>query len=267
METNNIKEMEKHIVFDKNCDLTIKENDEKSYSFVVENNCKVSVLLDITSSLDLNVVVKDNGDLKIAILNKKNKNNININGVIEKEAGFTCVIADFCKEATSLNSNVDLKGEYSTSKFVVSSTSNDKFKKTYNINFNHLNKNTTSKIKAFCVSLKESEIQVTGVSYIPKESVKSNASQEVKIILFDKNSRGKASPILKIECDDIKASHGCSIGSINDDHLYYLLSRGIDIETVRKLIVLGYILPIKEYFNEQEKKYIDEYIREDFNYD
>ena len=195
------------------------------------------------------------------------KNNININGVIEKEAGFTCVIADFCKEGTSLNSNVDLKGEYSTSKFVVSSTSNDKFKKTYNINFNHLNKNTTSKIKAFGVSLKESEIQVTGVSYIPKESIKSNASQEVKIILFDKNSRGKASPILKIECDDIKASHGCSIGSINDDHLYYLLSRGIDIETVRKLIVLGYILPIKEYFNEQEKKYIDEYIREDFNYD
>ena len=69
MKTNNIKEMEKHIVFDKNCDLTIKENDEKSYSFVVENNCKVSVLLDITSSLDLNIVVKDNGDLKISILN------------------------------------------------------------------------------------------------------------------------------------------------------------------------------------------------------
>ena len=266
METNNIKEMEKHIVFDKNYDLTIKENDEKSYSFVVENNCKVSVLLDITSSLDLNIVVKDNGDLKIAILNKKNKNNININGVIEKEAGFTCVIADFCKEGTSLNSNVDLKGEYSTSKFVVSSTSNDKFKKTYNINFNHLNKNVTyPEVKKY--DEKESEIQVTGVSYIPKESIKSNASQEVKIILFDKNSRGKASPILKIECDDIKASHGCSIGSINDDHLYYLLSRGIDIETVRKLIVLGYILPIKEYFNEQEKKYIDEYIREDFNYD
>ena len=131
MEINNIKEMEKHIVFDKNCDLTIKENDEKSYSFVVENNCKVSVLLDITSSLDLNIVVKDIGDLKIAILNKKNKNNIISNGVIEKEARFTCVIADFCKEATSLNSNVDLKGEYSTSKFVVSSTSNDKFKNTF----------------------------------------------------------------------------------------------------------------------------------------
>ena len=51
-------------------------NKEKSYSFVVENNCKVSVLFDVTSSLDLNIVVKDNGDLKIAILNKKNKNKV-----------------------------------------------------------------------------------------------------------------------------------------------------------------------------------------------
>lgn len=254
------------MIFNKNCDLTLKDYNEKSYSFVVENNCSVSILFENESDLDLDIIVEDNANLKVAILNKNNKNNININAKIKKEAEFTCVIADYCKDYATINSNVDLIGEYASSKFVVSSTSNERFKKTYNINFNHLNQFTSSKIKAFGVSLKESEIQVTGVSYIPKESVKSNASQEVKIILFDKNSRGKASPILKIECDDIKASHGCSIGSINDDHLYYLLSRGIDIETVRKLIVLGYILPIKDYFNEQEQKYIDEYIRKDFNY-
>ncbi len=266
MEQNNKKELGNHIVFDKSCDLTINENSLSSYIFEVENNCYVNILIEASKSIDIDLVVKSGASLKIALLNKENQNNFNFKGKVKKEGTFTCVIADFGASNTNINSTIDLIENYASSNFILSSTSNERFKKNYNINFNHLSEFTTSKIKAFGVSLKESEIKVNGVSFIEKTSIKSNASQEVKIILFDKTSKGSASPILKIECDDIKASHGCSIGSINDDHLYYLLSRGIDIETVRKLIVLGYILPIKDYFNDKEKEYIDNYIRKDFNY-
>ena len=105
-----------------------------------------------------------------------------------------------------------------------------------------------------------SELNVNGISHIEKGANKSNANQSVKVILFDKESKAKASPTLKIDCEDIKASHGCAIGSLNEEHLYYLLSRGLSEIEARKLITYGYLLPISLNYDEEIRKIIEETI-------
>ena len=106
--------------------------------------------------------------------------------------------------------------------------------------------------------------KVEGISHIEKGAIKSKASQKIKSILFDKTSEAIANPILKIDCDDIEASHACAIGSLNDDHLFYLLSRGIALEDAKKLITYGYLNPIVNYFLDEEKEELENLIKKEF---
>ena len=261
---NSLNLIGKDIVFNDNGDFKIDLKGVDHAFFKVEKNKLVSLYLENISKTSLIFNIEENANLKLTFIIKEENNDVKLEAKVKKEAGFNIVFGDFCHSNTNLNSKIDLVEENANSSIIFSSISYERYKKKYVLNYNHFNKTTESNLKGFGVSLNESEISVKGDSYIPKESIKSKASQDVKIILFDKESRGIASPILKIECDDIKANHACSIGSINNDHLYYLMSRGIDIETVRKLIVLGYITPIEQHFNEDVKNEIEDIIGSTF---
>ena len=78
--------------------------------------------------------------------------------------------------------------------------------------------------------------------------------QEAKAILFDELSQGYCSPVLKIDENEVAASHAASVGRVNDDHLFYLLSRGLSKTEARKIITLGYLKPIVSYFEEEEMR-------------
>ena len=57
--------------------------------------------------------------------------------------------------------------------------------------------------------------------------------------MFDKESKGESDPVLVIEENDVKASHGSSIGKIDDDTMFYLCSRGLSKSEATNLICLG----------------------------
>src|SRR3989344_2294735 len=85
----------------------------------------------------------------------------------------------------------------------------------------------------------------------------------VKGALFDssvsnyigKKTRNASQPILEIEADDVKASHGATTGRINADQIYYLMSRGLSKEAAEKVIISGF-------FEALLSKVVDEKIRE-----
>ena len=59
------------------------------------------------------------------------------------------------------------------------------------------------------------------------------------------------SPILCIDENDVQASHAAVVGQINEDHLFYLVSRGIKEKDAKKLITLGYLMPILDHFKDE----------------
>jgi Fe-S cluster assembly protein SufD len=112
------------------------------------------------------------------------------------------------------------------------------------------------------VAANNSTLLFDGVSHIEKMASKSNASQTAKIIIYDDECRAMANPILKIDNNDITASHAAAVGTLNEDHVFYLLSRGIDIKTARKLITLGYLTNIFKEFNEDDKNLLEKTLGE-----
>ncbi|MBR4811819.1 MAG: SufD family Fe-S cluster assembly protein [Bacilli bacterium] len=85
------------------------------------------------------------------------------------------------------------------------------------------------------------------------------------MIVFDPKSDGIASPALVIDDNDVSASHAAVVGRLNEEHLYYLQSRGVSLEEAKRLIASGYLRPIEAGFaDENVKNRIDSIIEGGF---
>ncbi len=71
----------------------------------------------------------------------------------------------------------------------------------------------------------------------------SEASLRDDTLLIGKHAKIDAIPALEIAANDVKAFHGATVGAIDDEHIFYLMSRGIAREAAEKLIALGFFEP------------------------
>lgn len=83
-----------------------------------------------------------------------------------------------------------------------------------------------------------------GIGKIEHGATKSNAEQESRVLMLNKDARGDANPILLIDEDDVTAGHAASVGRVDPLHLYYLMSRGISRQEAERLIIHGFLAPV-----------------------
>ena len=63
-----------------------------------------------------------------------------------------------------------------------------------------------------------------------------------------------AKPELEIYADDVKCSHGSASGSLNEDSIFYLMSRGLNYQQSRELLINGFLLDVVEKITDPEVK-------------
>lgn len=100
----------------------------------------------------------------------------------------------------------------------------------------------------------------TKSNYVGKIIIEKSAQQTSSflhdsVLVVGENTQNSSEPILEIEADDVKASHGATTGRINPDHVYYLQSRGLTINEAQDQIVQGF-------FEEMLSKITSEKVRE-----
>jgi Fe-S cluster assembly protein SufD len=81
---------------------------------------------------------------------------------------------------------------------------------------------------------------------VEKEAQKINAFQQNNNILIDDNATVNAKPQLEIFADDVKCSHGCTIGQFDEDALFYLRSRGIGLKEAQALLMYAFANTVLE---------------------
>jgi len=108
----------------------------------------------------------------------------------------------------------------------------------------HEGEHTDSNILSRGVLLDQSTAIFNGITEMKKGAAKSNAEQAEKILMLSENARGDANPILYIDEYDLMASHAASVGPVNPDDIYYLMSRGIHKYEAQKLIIHGFLEPV-----------------------
>ncbi|WP_286829518.1 MULTISPECIES: Fe-S cluster assembly protein SufD [Kordiimonas] len=72
---------------------------------------------------------------------------------------------------------------------------------------------------------------------VDKDAQKVEADQSFKALVFDRTAEANAKPELEIFADDVKCSHGATVGDLDAKAIFYLTSRGIDPVTARQMLV------------------------------
>lgn len=219
-------------------------------------------VLEYTNFSDVNLVLNEGSELTLKLANFEENSEINITGKIGKYARISVVFADFSSGNSKIVSQINLAEEGATCDWHLATLANKKDNKIFDISFKHLVGKTTSLMDNYGVARDDSKIVFSGVSHITEGAKGSNAKQNAKIIVFDKNSQGVASPILKIDENEVQASHGAIVGQLNSDHMFYLMSRGLTRDEARMIITLGYLKPVSRQFSEETQKLIEEAIKE-----
>ncbi len=83
-----------------------------------------------------------------------------------------------------------------------------------------------------------------GLTHILKGASGANGQQSEKLLMLSGDSRADAIPMLLIDENDVKCGHAASVGQINEDQLFYLMSRGISEASAKRLIVWGFVDPV-----------------------
>jgi Fe-S cluster assembly protein SufD len=111
---------------------------------------------------------------------------------------------------------------------------------------NHLAPHTTSDLLFKGALLDESRSVWQGMIYVAPDAVKTDGYQANRNIVLSRNARADSIPGLEILADDVRCTHGATVGKIDPELVFYLVSRGIPEKEAEKLVVQGFFDPIMQ---------------------
>ena len=121
---------------------------------------------------------------------------------------------------------------------------------------NHLSQNTKSYQLIKCALKKEAKAVYQGKIFVDAVAQKTDGYQSSKAILLDKETEFNAKPELEIYADDVKCSHGSSSGNLDENKIFYLMTRGLNKNEAKKILLDGYFLEVIENITDKEIKKI-----------
>ena len=177
-------------------------------------------------------------------------NNINQDVNSVSETFVLSAGSDYFKNEIHCN----LKGEYSSA--FVNGIFSLKDGKQHEIRtvINHLVENTKSFQLIKSVLGKNSKAAYQGKIFVDSKAQKTDGYQLSKAILLDGTSEFNAKPELEIYADDVKCSHGSASGSLNENSIFYLMSRGLNYNQSKELLINGFLLDVVEKITDSEIK-------------
>ncbi len=148
--------------------------------------------------------------------------------------------------------NCNLKGEYSSAFvngiFLLNENRQHEIRST----IKHMVENTKSYQLIKSVLGKNSKAAYQGRIFVDSKAQKTDGYQLSKAILLDETSEFNAKPELEIYADDVKCSHGSASGSLNENSIFYLMSRGLNYRQSKELLINGFMLDVIEKITDSE---------------
>ncbi len=109
----------------------------------------------------------------------------------------------------------------------------------------HLGRDTTGNLLSKGALADRSRGYMKGLITIDRSAVGTDSYLGEFAMLLSRQARSVAIPSLEIDQPDCRrAAHASSVGPIDESHIFYLASRGLDVEEARRLIVMGYLEPV-----------------------
>lgn len=171
-----------------------------------------------------------------------------LNSHVEQDATFNSLSIALGGKQTKADLATFLEAPGATSSVLGAVLGSDASKFSYNTIQEHNAPDTTSDIN-FRVALKDTSSSVyQGIIRVDKAAQRTNAYQSNKNLLLGGEAKADSVPKLEILADDVKCSHGATVGPVDREQLFYLRSRGLTAVEAEQLVVMGFFRKVLEQF-------------------
>jgi Fe-S cluster assembly protein SufD len=165
---------------------------------------------------------------------------------LERDAKMDWIFGALGSRLTKNFSEINLEGEGSTARMSGFYFTDGEQHLDHDTQQNHLAPHTTSDL-LFKGALEDRSRSVwQGMIHVAPVAQRTDGYQANRNLVLSKHARADSIPGLEIQADDVRCTHGATVGKIDETELFYLLSRGIPDRDARRLIVEGFFDPIMQ---------------------
>jgi Fe-S cluster assembly protein SufD len=104
----------------------------------------------------------------------------------------------------------------------------------------HEGQNATSDLLYKGALKGHSRSEYSGLIKVLKGAQGTDAYQANRNLVLSDDAMARSIPQLEIEANEVRCTHGATVSPVEEEHLFYLMSRGIDRVTAQKLVVFGF---------------------------
>lgn len=191
--------------------------------------------------------IKEGASLRYSTIENWSKNMLNLNtkrAVVEKDGKIEWVSGTFGSHITMLYPMSILKGENAKSEFTgVSFASSNQYLDT-GTKVVHAAPNTSSTIASKSISKNGGNTTYRSSVFIAPQARNSKCSVVCESLMMDAESRSDTIPVMDVRNDETDIGHEAKIGRISEKSIYYLMTRGLNEEEAKALIVRGFVEPV-----------------------
>ena len=161
--------------------------------------------------------------------------------VVEQEASSRLKLTALQLGSANASYRIDLKGRDAQSEVNGLFTVGEKEHSVLRIRTNHLVSDCRSKSLVRGVAGGNGVGEFDGMVYVAQDAQRTDAEQQNRNILLSEKARIDTKPQLEIYADDVKCSHGATVGQMDKEALFYMRQRGLDEQQARRLQLSGFV--------------------------
>ena len=208
-----------------------------------------------TANITVEVIAQAGAQIKFSAIDRLGENvtaYISRRGKLDNDAMIDWAIGVMNEGNVVADFDSDLYGNGSHADMKVVALSSGKQVQGIDTRVTNYGCNSIGNILQHGVILEKGTLTFNGIGHIIKGAKGADAQQESRVLMLSDQARSDANPILLIDENDVTAGHAASIGQVDPEDMYYLMSRGLDKAMAERLVVRGFLgsviveIPVKE---------------------
>ena len=197
-----------------------------------------------TLSTEISIEVKKGATLKLSILSRCHTDSLvlqGINATLARDSILEITEYNPNIKASRIRYKIDLNEENAEVKLTGCAILSDKQQSHQYIEINHNAPHCRSFQLFKTLLLDQTKASFDGTVFVKEGAGGTEANQLNNNLLLSKNARVYTKPRMKIKASDVRCNHGATTGSLNEDEIFYLVSRGLSREKAINTLSLGFI--------------------------
>ena len=183
---------------------------------------------------------------KIIIINHESDGQLLQNLVVGRDASETVIVVVMPGVSVDLKFDVELVGEGAEANLYGAYICAGQEKVKIAVDMHHKVPHCNSRQLFKGIAGGNSKVDFYGKIIVAKDAQRTEAYQENHNLLLSDGAKVDTKPQLEIYADDVKCSHGATIGRLNEDEQFYMRSRGITLEDAKVLQMISFVAPVLE---------------------